>query len=85
MSEPIPRIILGKYNLDVKPSHSLQLYIGLHAVARDSKTRFLQQMIPNYHAKASLFQTLLAAESSTINFIIFCVALLLRILYLNNG
>jgi len=36
MSEPIPRVILGEHNLDVKPSDSLQLYIGLHAVARDS-------------------------------------------------
>ena len=37
MSEPIPRVILGKHNLDVKPSDSLQLYISLHAVARDSR------------------------------------------------
>jgi len=40
MSEPIPRVILGKHNLDVKPSDSLQLYIGLHAVARDSTRLF---------------------------------------------
>ena len=36
MSEPIPRVILSKHNLGVKPSHSLHLYIGLHAAARDS-------------------------------------------------
>ena len=41
MLEPIPRVILSKHNLGVKPSHSLQLYIGLHAVARDSS--ILQQ------------------------------------------
>ena len=40
MSEPIPRVILSKHNLGVKPSHSLQLYIGLHAVARDSTLMF---------------------------------------------
>ena len=77
ISEPISRVILGKHNL----SHSLQLYIGLHAVARDSMLQqlfhclskdrdlrfFFQAHFTRQEGRESVFNTEVSAKLDKMN------------------